>query len=89
MPFGPLEAIASPDSTLPFSDVRLTPHYPSRSPLADVLRFVAPGSDEYITEKYAFEIESLLKQWSQALRASIRDLTPLENFLSPSIEACE
>jgi len=83
----PLEAIANQNSTLPFFDVRLTPHYPARSPLADVLRFVAPGSDEYITEKYAFEIESLLKQWSQALRASIRDLTPLENFLSPSIEA--
>jgi len=83
----PLEVFANQNSTLPFSDVRLTPHYPARSPLADVLRFVPPGSDEYITEKYAYEIESLLKQWSQALRASIRDLTHLESFLSPSIEA--
>src|ERR1700679_4137728 len=39
-----------------FSDVRLTPHYPAKSPLEDVLRLVAPGSDGYVTEKYAFEI---------------------------------
>ena len=32
-----------------------------KSPLEDVLRLVAPGSDEYVTEKYAFEIESLLQ----------------------------
>jgi len=38
-----------------FSDVRLTPHYPAKSPLEDVLRLVAPGSDDYVTEKYAFE----------------------------------
>src|SRR5271156_5191797 len=41
-----------------FSDVRLVPHYPAKSPLADVLRLVTPGSDEFITEKYAVEIES-------------------------------
>src|SRR5271167_4503696 len=45
--------------SLPFSDVRFTPHYPARSPLEDVLRRVAPGSDEYVTEKYAYEIETL------------------------------
>ncbi len=45
----------------PLSDVRLTPHYPARSPLEDVLRLVAPGSDEFVTEKYAFEIEVLLQ----------------------------
>src|SRR5690242_12233074 len=38
-----------------FSDFRLTPHYPSPSPLADVLRLVAPGADGYTTEKYAGE----------------------------------
>jgi Flp pilus assembly protein TadD/peroxiredoxin len=85
--FGPLEAIANQNSALPFFDVRLTPHYPARSSLADVLRFVAPGSDEYITEKYAFEIESLLKKWSQSLKESSHDIAPLEVFLDPSIEA--
>jgi tetratricopeptide (TPR) repeat protein/peroxiredoxin len=55
--------------------------------LEDVLRLVVPGSDEYITEKYAIEIESLLKQWSHSLKASVRDLAALAKFLDPSIEA--
>jgi len=33
---------------LPFADFRLTPHYPARSPLEDVLRYVEPGSDARI-----------------------------------------
>ena len=53
----------------PLADFRLTPHYPERSPLQDLLRLVAPGSDEYATEKYAFELAAVLRQWSAALRA--------------------
>ena len=71
----------------PFADVRLTPHYPAKSPLEDVLRLVAPGSDGYVTEKYAFEIESLLKQWGQALKTSAHDLSVLAKSLDPSIQA--
>lgn len=85
--FGTTKFPADRNPAFPFSDVRLTPHYPAQSPLADVLRLVPPGSDEYITEKYAFEIESLLKQWSQALKASAQDLSPLSNALDASIEA--
>jgi Flp pilus assembly protein TadD/peroxiredoxin len=69
------------------ADFRFTPHYPARSPLEDVLRRVAPGSDEYITEKYAFEIESLLQRWSQALVKSTRDLSALAECADPSIES--
>ena len=60
-----------------YSDVRLMPHYPAKSPLADVLRLVTPGSDEFITEKYAVEIESLLKEWGHGLRVSARDTAAL------------
>jgi len=74
-------------SAFPFADVRLTPHYPAPSPLADVLRLVPAGSDEYITERYAFEIESFLLGWSKALKASVRDLAPLSNLLVQGIEA--
>ena len=74
-------------SAFTFADVRLTPHYPARSPLADILRLVTPGSDEYVTEKYAFEIESLLEQWSQTLKTSTRDLSAVAKSLDPSIEA--
>ncbi len=70
-----------------FSDVRLTPHYPAKSPLADVLRLVEPGSDEFITEKYAVEIESLLKQWGLALKESPRDTAAMSRLLDVSIAA--
>ena len=55
-------------SSFPFSDLRLTPHYPANSPLDDVLLKVVPGADEYVTEKYAFEIMQLLGEWSRVLR---------------------
>ncbi len=86
--FGTPKAIRNQQHlALAFADARLTPHYPAKSPLTDILRLVVPGSDEYITEKYAFEIESLLKQWSDALKTSVRDLSPLAKLLAPSIEA--
>jgi Flp pilus assembly protein TadD/peroxiredoxin len=85
--FGPAKIFPNEKPAFPFSDAHLTPHYPAKSPLADVLRLVAPGSDEYITEKYASEIEALLKQWSQALKASARDLSALAKSLDPAIEA--
>jgi Flp pilus assembly protein TadD/peroxiredoxin len=67
----------------PLSDARFTPHYPAKSPLEDVLRRVAPGSDDYVTEIYAFEIETVLKKWSM----SLKNLSALENFIDPAIEA--
>ena len=85
--FGPAKGLPNRNPALPFSDVRLTPHYPAASPLEDVLRLVAPGSDEYVTEKYALEIESLLEQWSEALKASVRDLSALAKSVDSSIEA--
>src|SRR3979490_2487410 len=74
-------------STFPFADFRLTPHYPTKSPLDDVLRLVAPGTDEYVTEKYAFEIMRLLNEWSQDLKATPRCLAVWAKFLDLSIEA--
>jgi Flp pilus assembly protein TadD/peroxiredoxin len=70
-----------------FSDVRLKPRYPAQSPLADVLRLVPPGSDEFITEKYAVEIESLLRAWGQDLKKSPRDTASLAKLLGASIAA--
>jgi len=85
-PFGPPGAFADRTPFLPFSDVRLTPHYPVKSPLAEVLRRVLPGSDEYVTEKYAFEIDLLLKGWGEALKTSVLDHSALAGLLDPSIE---
>ena len=82
----PLNTRPNQNPAFAFADVRLTPHYPIKSPLADILRLVAPGSDEYVTEKYASEIGSLLNQWSQALKASPHELSVLANFLNPTME---
>jgi Flp pilus assembly protein TadD/peroxiredoxin len=54
--------------------------------LEAVLRLVAAGSDEYATEKYADEIAALLKQWSQALKTSTRDLSAIAKSLHPAME---
>src|SRR5579863_3625626 len=90
--FRPSALIASalptgPGSSLPFSDVRLTPHYPIESPLADILRRVTPGSDEYITEKYAIEIEAILRGWGRNLIASPQNLGSITESLSPALQA--
>jgi Flp pilus assembly protein TadD/peroxiredoxin len=87
LPFG--ARLAAAPRTIPFlplSELRWTPHYPAKSPLDEVLRLVAPGTDEYITEKYAAEIERLLMTWSQALKMAPPALTVLANFLDASLE---
>jgi Flp pilus assembly protein TadD/peroxiredoxin len=52
---------------LPLADPRFQPRYPEKGPLEDVLRRVAPGSDEFVTEKHASEISRLLDVWSRDL----------------------
>ena len=68
------------------ADFRLRPSYPAASPLEDVLKRVVPGADEYVTEKYAFEIQSLLTSWSRSLTARAQDAaTIVANFLNPAV----
>jgi Flp pilus assembly protein TadD/peroxiredoxin len=88
LPFG-AKGAAPPRGipSFPFDDFRLTPHYPAKSPLDDVLRLVVPGADEFVTEKYAFEIVRLLNHWGQALKAASPALSALASFLDPSVEA--
>jgi hypothetical protein len=52
-----------------------------------VLKLVAPGSDQYLTEKYAFEIESLLKRWSAALKKLPHDHAVLTELTVEGIQA--
>jgi len=81
----PLATLPPPPMAL--ADFRLKPSYPAKSPLEDVLRRVAPGSDEFVTEKYASEIEMILRNWSESLRSSAGDQSVLARFLDPSIAA--
>ena len=72
-------------SSFPFTDFRLTPHYPAKSPLENVLLKVIPGADEYLTEKYAFEIMQVLGEWSRALKTAPPGLAVFAKFLDASI----
>jgi Flp pilus assembly protein TadD/peroxiredoxin len=84
-PFRLLRPEIPGDHSLPLTDLRLTPHYPAKSPLDDILLKVIPGADEYVTEKYAFEITQLLGEWSRALKVAPPALASLTKFLAPSI----
>ncbi len=69
----------------PFSDYRLTPHYPATSPLTDILALVPPGSDEYVSEKYAHEVGTLLADWGAALQESPGNVSALASSLALDI----
>ena len=71
----------------PFADFRFAPHYPAKSPLDDVLGRVVPGTDEYVSEKYAFEITGLLNEWGQSLKTEPPALAVAARFLDASVEA--
>jgi Flp pilus assembly protein TadD/peroxiredoxin len=71
----------------PFADLRIAPNYPTKSPLDAVLRYVAPGLDEFVTEKCAWEITKLLSEWGKALKAGPPALTRLAKFLDALLEA--
>ncbi|HEY3625501.1 MAG TPA: tetratricopeptide repeat protein [Terracidiphilus sp.] len=86
--FGLSSLGTSPQPAADFTDFRLTPHYPSPSPLADVLALVAPGSDAYVTEKHALEIEAILGRWGQELKSSPRAHSALAPALDAGIQAC-
>ena len=66
-------------SSFRLADFRLTPHYPAKSPLDDVLRYISPGSDEFVTEKYAAEIAQHLDEWARELRSSPASLNASRN----------
>ena len=72
---------------LAFSDFRITPHYPAKSPLDDLLQQVDPGSDEYVLEKRAQEITELLAEWSRTLKTDSSSLDLPAKLLDPAVEA--
>ena len=75
-------------SGIQFADLRLATGSPAKSPLADITALIAPGSDGYATEKYADEIDSVLKKWSDTLKGSPSSgLAALALSLDESVEA--
>jgi Tfp pilus assembly protein PilF len=76
-----------PVHAFPFSEQRLAPHYPAKSPLEDILRKLVPGSDEFLTEKYVFEIDALLSEWSAALKHSSPALDVVTKLFDASLHS--
>jgi Flp pilus assembly protein TadD/peroxiredoxin len=70
-----------------FAETRYKPHYPLPSDLADVLALVPPGSDDYLTERYAFEITAQLQQLGRALQHAPTDLALLSSLLPDIFDA--
>ncbi|MGC1086833.1 MAG: FG-GAP-like repeat-containing protein [Candidatus Acidiferrum sp.] len=75
------------EASFDLADYHVSPHYPAKSPLDDVLSKLQPGADEYVTEKYAFEIARALGEWSRALQAEPPALGTLANFLDSALAA--
>ena len=71
----------------PSSEFRFIPHYPEKSPLDAILRFAAPGTDEFAVEGHAAQISALLAEWSRELKAGSPGKNALEKFVSASIES--
>ena len=68
-------------------DVRLSPHYPTKSPLDDVLRLAAPGTDEYVTEGYAAELLMLLQEWSKHLKVDPPAIAVIRQVVDPAMQS--
>lgn len=75
-------------NTPPLSDLRLSPRYRAKSPLDDIFRYIDPGSDEFISEKYAEEIEGIVGKWSALLTNSPSNVSEIGVFLAPSFQGC-
>lgn len=69
----------------PLADLRITPHDPARSPLDEMMGLVPPGSDGFLTEKYALEIAETLKRWATDLKQQRFGIDVLGRFSDRSL----
>ncbi|KAA6464775.1 tetratricopeptide repeat protein [Acidobacteria bacterium AB60] len=76
-------------TSAPLLETRFVPHYPAQSPLADVMTRIAPGSDEYLTERFAAEIEVILKDWGKRMIESPVAISSIKPALDPAIQSTD
>ena len=62
--------------------VHLHPHYRSQVALDSTLLKLEPGSDVFVSEKYAHQIEQILTAWSAGLRESPQLIKPIVYVLA-------
>lgn len=65
----------------------LHPHYRVPMPIEDLLVKIRPGTDEFITEKYADQIAATLSQWTASLLHSPHNIDAFEKALLPAFSA--
>jgi hypothetical protein len=65
------------------AEYHLNPHYRSDRPLDATLQKVQPGSDQFISEKYADQIAAILSEWSARLLRSPQDWAAIAKTLTP------
>ena len=70
-----------------FHDYRILPQYRTRSPLEELIRKARQKVDDYPSEKYGREIETLFTRWAVDLRRKKDNLRALAAFLSPQLMA--
>lgn len=64
--------------------LRFSPRYPKQPQIEEVLRYLRPGLDEFVNEKYAEHVENVLGVWSTALKRF--DFNALRASLSPTFK---
>jgi tetratricopeptide (TPR) repeat protein/peroxiredoxin len=69
-----------------FEAARYKPHYRMNTDLAAVLKFVEPGSDDYATEKYAFELSAALGRWVRDVKLSVQRVSSIQELLGTPLE---
>ena len=76
---------AQPEKSDPSScEFQLHPHYRMSRPIDAVLPKTQPGSDDFVSEKYAHAIAAILAQWSSGLLQAPQNVTAIEKALSSS-----
>src|SRR5262249_40053582 len=70
---------ASTNSAVNF---HLHPHYRAKLLLESLLLKVEPGHDQFISEKYAAQIDAVLEKWSAGLRGDAMHIESIRSALS-------
>ncbi len=74
--------LGPPAAASSLGEYHLHPHYRMPRPLDPLLLTTQSGLDSFVTEKYADEIERILRQWSSGLLQSPQDLKAIETSLA-------
>jgi len=81
-PFGSLFPLSYPENAATPLELQLHPQYRLKRGLDAILRKVSAGFDDFTTEKYAEQIETVFRDWSSQLRESPQDVSALAKVMS-------